>query len=73
VSESKLPAWPSPRYESAGDAVAAAILASDPGDTVTVHASGCRVAIDEPCSCWPQVITVARGDRDAPDEGAGIS
>jgi hypothetical protein len=73
VSESKLPPWPSAAYASAADAVAAAILASDPGDTVTVHASGCGVALDEPCTCWPQVITVERGDKEAPDEAAGLS
>lgn len=51
--------WPTPHYDTAADAVAAAIEASEVGDTVTVHQAGCPIGRDEECSCWPFVVTVS--------------
>ncbi len=54
------------RYPTQELAIAAAIGESEPGDTVEIHASDCRLsAIEDPtpddeaaCGCVPLVITV---------------
>jgi hypothetical protein len=61
VSEAELPAWPTPKYATQSDAIAAAIAASEPGEEIVLHAAECAMARDEDCSCWPQVITVPEG------------
>lgn len=52
------PVW-EPRYETRDEAIAAAVLASEPGDRVWIHQPSC-VSWDGTiaCSCEPDVIVV---------------
>jgi hypothetical protein len=58
VSDGEMPVWPAPKFDRQSDAIAAAILDSEPGDAVIIHAEGCGMARDEDCDCRTYVITV---------------